>query len=54
MTFDFQQVHFAACKYVENCWMSGKQCRPWSDAAFLMLAYTVAQARLPEHVEYVQ
>ena len=29
-----QQVHFTTHECVWNCWMSGKQCRPWSDAAF--------------------
>ena len=24
----------ATCCYVYKCWISGKQCRPWSDAAF--------------------
>ena len=29
-----QQVHFTTRKCVQDCWMNGKQCKPWSDAAF--------------------
>ena len=29
------QVHSTTCWFFwKNCWMGGKQCRPWSDAAF--------------------
>ena len=26
--------HFTACECMQNLWMSGKQCKPWSDAGF--------------------
>ena len=43
----------------KNCWMSGKQCRPWWDAAFCILLLhmvnTVIHFRLNTlHVESVQ
>ena len=25
---------FTTCRCIKNCWMTGKQCRPWADAAF--------------------
>ena len=41
-------------KNVWNCWMSGKQCRPWSDAAFCGVwsgCTLFAQTSLSEYVE---
>ena len=40
----------------KNCWMSGKQCRPWRDAAFcgvLSGSTLFAQACLSEHIRYL-
>ena len=41
----------------KNCWMSGKQCRPWWDATYCGISFgstLFAQACLSEYLRYIR
>ena len=44
LVLNFEQVQLLLVSVSKHCWMSGKQCGPWSDAAFWSGLTLFAQA----------